>query len=92
MLNIKQGCGRNIQGVAMSEDINARVVKAEKVTFEDVLQMSVEELRKITPALETRAVVASKVADQAVADAADAIAVAAAAQSRLQTLQEQDAP
>ncbi len=76
----------------MSEDINARVVKAEKVTFEDVLQMSVEELRKITPALETRAVVASKVADQAVADAADAIAVAAAAQSRLQTLQEQDAP
>ena len=79
------------QGVAMSEDINARVVKAEKVTFEDVLQMSVEELRKITPALETRAVVASKVADQAVADAADAIAVAAAAQSRLQTLQEQDA-
>ncbi len=75
----------------MSEDINARVVKAEKVTFEDVLQMSVEELRKITPALETRAVVASKVADQAVADAADAIAVAAAAQSRLQTLQEQDA-
>jgi hypothetical protein len=82
---------KKLQGVAMSEDINARVVKAEKVTFEDVLQMSVEELRKITPALETRAVVASKVADQAVADAADAIAVAAAAQSRLQTLQEQDA-
>jgi hypothetical protein len=79
---------KKLQGVAMSEDINARVVKAEKVTFEDVLQMSVEELRKITPALETRAVVASKVADQAVADAADAIAVAAAAQSRLQTLQE----
>jgi hypothetical protein len=76
----------------MTEDISARVVKAEKVTFEDVLQMSVEELLKIMPALEARAVVTSKVADQAVADAADAIAVAAAAQGRLQTLQAQDAP
>ncbi len=76
----------------MTEDISARVVKAEKVTFEDVLQMGVEELQKIMPALEARAVVTSKVADQAVADAADAIAVAAAAQGRLQTLQAQDAP
>ncbi len=69
------------------EDINARVREAENVTFEDVLRMDVDELRRITPALESRAVVASKVADQAVADAADAIATAAAAQSRLYTLE-----
>jgi len=69
------------------EDINARVREAENVTFEDVLRMDVDELRRITPALESRAVVASKVADQAVADAADAIAMAAAAQSRLHTLE-----
>jgi hypothetical protein len=71
----------------VEEDINARVREAENVTFEDVLRMDVDELRRITPALESRAVVASKVADKAVADAADAIATAAAAQSRLHTLE-----
>ena len=77
----------------MTEDINARIEEAENVTFEDVLQMSGKELQRIMPALEARAVAASKTADQAVADAADAIAMSAAAQGRLHTLQElQDAP
>ncbi len=76
----------------MTEDINARIEEAENVTFEDLLQMAGDELQRIMPALEARAVAASKTADQAVADAADAIAMAAAAQGRLHTLQEaQDA-
>ncbi len=77
----------------MTEDINARIEEAENVTFEDVLQMAGDELQRMMPALEARAVAASKTADQAVADAADAIAMSATAQGRLHTLQElQDAP
>jgi hypothetical protein len=76
----------------MTEDINARIEEAENVTFEDVLQMGGDELQRIMPALEARALAASKTADQAVADAADAIAMAAAAQGKLHTLQKaQDA-
>jgi hypothetical protein len=76
----------------MTEDINARIEEAENVTFEDVLQMGSDELQRIMPALEARALATSKTADQAVADAADAIAMAAAAQGKLHTLQEaQDA-
>ncbi len=56
---------------------------------------TIEEDSSMTEDMEARAkdaVAASKVADQAVADAADAIPVASAAQGRLHTLQEQDAP
>jgi len=76
----------------MTEDMDARAREAENVAFEDVFEMGIDELRGMMPALEARAVAASKVADQAVADAADAIAIASAAQGRLHTLQEQDAP
>ena len=70
------------------EDINTRAQDAENVAFEDVLAMSLEELQRIAPALEARALAASKIADEAVAEAADAIAIASAARGRLHTLQE----
>jgi hypothetical protein len=70
----------------------ARAKDAENVAFEDVLRMGMSELRRMTPALEDRAIAASKIADQAVAEAADAIAIASAAQGRLHTLQAQDLP
>jgi hypothetical protein len=71
------------------KDLNARAQDAENVAFEDVLTMSLEELQRIAPALEARALAASKIADEAVANAADAIAIASAAQGRLHTLQEE---
>ena len=71
------------------KDISARGQDVENVAFEDILTMSLEELQRIAPALEARALAASKIADEAVADAADAIAIASAAQGRLHTLQEE---
>ncbi len=80
------------EGSMMEEGINSRVEEAENVTVEDLLQLGVEDPRRTTPAFEARAVTASKLADQAVAEAVDAIAVAAAAQGRLQSLQAPDTP
>ena len=71
------------------KDSKARAQDAVNVAFEDVLAMSLEELQRIAPALEARALAASKIADEAVAEAADAIAIASAALGRLHTLQEE---
>ena len=61
--------------------------KAEDVALEDVLGMGADELEALVPALEVLATEVSRVADEAVA-AADAIAIAAAAQARLGALRE----